>query len=614
MKRHPDPKVDLTALSGGVAITGLLLVVLIAIGAPRSATIGLGLLLVAGAGFAFMRRSRILQAERAQFGELAEGVRALAWVVGPDGRVICANREASDFTGAVAAGGFSVRTLFDPADAGFQEALPRLLAEGRPLSLQAPLKHRDGSYRQFLFTGTPLSCSGEGKPDAFLVTASEPLTTRPQDMASVTVEPASAAHPDTAPVAVEPENREEHREALDGTASPPVDLHGAARLSSEHQLRQSQKLDALARLTGGLAHDLNNRMMVITASIDAVAKHIKDRPDLRRRLVAALVAADQANALISKLLAFARQHDAQAKYVDTAEQLRSIATLLERSFPGHSVELILHVDEDLWPVNADPDRLETAIVNLAVNAREAMKDGGSVHLHAYNTVVGRGSLSEPELSGEFIEIRVSENAARVPAPVPAILSSEPGMSQVQDFAKQHGGIVEITPREGEGTSVSLFLPRSELPARVGVRPRAEDLVDDEEETEPAAEVLVVDDEEEVALAMQALLERAGYATRVAIGADRAIESIAAQRPGVVLTDVTMSGKMDGIALAHLIREGDPTLPVVLITGNPMVLAGECPFPVLNKPISSRDLHAAIQRYLQPQEGEKVVPFLRKPAQ
>ena len=249
-----------------------------------------------------------------------------------------------------------------------------------------------------------------------------------------------------------------------------------------------------------------------------------------------------------------------------------------------------------------------------------MHHGGTVHLHAHNTIVKRGSLPDPELSGEFVEIRVSENAASIGARrsgrLPIRLADSRlriGHESGPGFRETARGIVEVTIREGEGTTMSLFLPRSDLPARVGGRPRVEELVEDEEEVEPAAEVLVVDDEEEVALAMQALLERAGYATRVAIGADRAMESIAAERPGVVLTDVTMSE--DGWdRSAHLIRDRDPTLPVVPITGNPMVHAGECPFPVLHKPISSRELHAALQRHLQPQESEKIVPFLRKPSQ
>ncbi|WP_187144242.1 response regulator [Microvirga massiliensis] len=591
MRRHRDTRTVLTAAWGGVALAGLLLILLIATGAPGPVLVGLGLLLVIGAGAAFLWQRRLLTVERAGFGQIAESVQALAWIVGQDGRIIHANSRASAFTGPAPAGDAILQSLVDPADSRFRGALPRLLGEGRPLSLEAGLRHRDGSIQPFVFTGTPLSSSGDGRIDAVLITALEPAA------------PVAEAEPGI--------------EATTLSEEPAPDE--AAPLPADDRLRWSQKFDALTRLTGGLAHDLNNRLMVITASIDSVAKHIKDRPDLRRRLVSALVAADQAEALISKLLAFARQHESQAQYIDTAEQLGSIATLLERSFPGHSAELVMTVDEDLWPVKVDPDRLETAIVNLAVNARETMREGGTVHLDAHNAVIRRGSLSDPELSGEFVEIRVSQSPAGRAADIQsepeqaAVIAGAPGMQLIQDFARQHGGIVEITSREGEGASVSLVLPRSDLPARIGGKPRAEDLVEDEEETEPAAEVLVVDDEEEVALAMQGLLERAGYATRVAIGADRAIESIAARRPAVVLTDVTMSGKLDGIALAHLIRDRDPTLPVVLITGNPMVHARECPFPVLHKPISSRDLHAALQRQLQPSEDQKVLPFSRRPA-
>jgi CheY-like chemotaxis protein len=177
---------------------------------------------------------------------------------------------------------------------------------------------------------------------------------------------------------------------------------------------------------------------------------------------------------------------------------------------------------------------------------------------------------------------------------------------VHGFARQLGGTVDIASTIGEGTSVALYLPRADLPARVGSKPDLDDLMDDEDEQPAAAEILVVDDEVEVALALQGMLEESGYAVRTAIGADEAIEAIGARRPNLLLTDVTMPGTMDGVALAREVRQTVPDLPVVLITGNPMVVAESSEFPLLQKPIVSRELNAAIQRYLTVPDENRVV--------
>jgi nitrogen-specific signal transduction histidine kinase/CheY-like chemotaxis protein len=390
------------------------------------------------------------------------------------------------------------------------------------------------------------------------------------------------------------------------------------RHKAERQLRQTQKMEAISRLTGGIAHDLNNKLMVIDANIDAVTKHIKDQPQLRRKLLSALVASDQASALISKLLAFARQRDLQVQYVDIAEHLDSTVSLLNRSFLSDSVEVDLSIPEDLWPVKVDPHELETAIVNLGVNARDAMAKGGTIMVEARNVNVRQGSLSDPNLAGDFVRIVVSDMGAGI-APGELDHVFEPffttkeasgasglGLSQVHGFAKQLGGTVEISSTVGEGTSVALYLPRADLPARVGSKAELDDLTDDDETARPAAEILVVDDEVEVALALQGMLEESGYGVRTAIGADEAIEAIGRHRPSLVLTDVTMPGTMDGVSLAREIRQAFASLPVVLITGNPMVVAGSSEFPLLQKPITSRELHMAIQRHLNPQKENKVV--------
>jgi len=148
---------------------------------------------------------------------------------------------------------------------------------------------------------------------------------------------------------------------------------------------------------------------------------------------------------------------------------------------------------------------------------------------------------------------------------------------------------------------------------VGAKPGLVDMMDDEEDQAAAAEVLVVDDEVEVALALQSMLQERGYAVRTAIGANEALEALEQRRPQLVLTDVSMPGSMGGVELARAIRSSDPTLPVVLITGNPVVVAAPAEFPLLQKPITSRELHVALQRHLVPVERANVVPLFTEGA-
>ena len=145
--------------------------------------------------------------------------------------------------------------------------------------------------------------------------------------------------------------------------------------------------------------------------------------------------------------------------------------------------------------------------------------------------------------------------------------------------------------------MALFVPRAHLPALTGAKPSPDDLVEDVAQPGDLGEILVVDDEVEVALALQGMLQESGYAAVTAIGADEAMQALRSRKPDLVLTDVTMPGTMDGVVLAREIRKLHPNLPVVLITGNPMVVAESSEFPLLSKPIASRELHAALQRYL-----------------
>lgn len=413
------------------------------------------------------------------------------------------------------------------------------------------------------------------------------------------------------------EEREEQENKEPQTAEPvvsaqkpaaPVTLVGLSPEYEERRLHHAQKMDALSRLTGGIAHDLNNRLTVISANIDAVAKQMKDQPQLKRKLLSALVAVDRATALMSKLLAFARQREWRPQFLDPAEQLVSIAELLNRSLLSEAVGVKVHCSENLWTIEVDPDQLQTAVVNLAINARDAMPRGGTIDIEASNVTL-RGS--DKGLHGDFVCISVSDTGIGISSEhleevfEPFFTTKEVsrgsglGLSQVQGLLMQLGGEVALESEVGVGTSVSLYIPRAQMPTRVGT-PRS--LTNDISDTKPErkklhAEILIIDDEVDVALALESMISELGYPTRIAIGANEALDCINTTLPDLVLTDVTMPGTMDGIALGRQIRHRFPQLPIILITSNPTVVADDTDFSLLSKPINSKDLDTALRYHL-----------------
>ena len=549
------------------------------------------------------RQSEQVRDSQERYKALAESLPALVWIMTQDGQTVFQNRNVSVYTGAEIELGQEGRSAFThPDDLPLvRDARITAMQTLQEYQMEIRLRRHDGTYRWHVVTTAPLRSPLDDEHHAYWLST------------AIDIENLKAAEELQARLTTVLEKKvaEATQQLRDETS---------VRQKAERQLRQTQKMEAISRLTGGIAHDLNNKLMVISANIDAVTKHIKEQPQLRRKLLASLVAADQAAALMSKLLAFARQRDLQAQYIDIAEHLDSITSLLDRSFLSDSVEVRLSIPEDLWAVEVDPHELETAIVNLAVNARDAMPKGGSITIEARNMHVPKGFLSEAELAGDFVQISITDTGEGIPpqhlehvfepffTTKEANRASGLGLSQVHGFVQQLGGTVEVSSTVGVGTSVLLYLPRAEMPARIGSKPDLDDLTEDEEEEKSAAEILVVDDEVEVALALQGMLEESGYAVRTAIGANEAIEALKSRRPNLLLTDVTMPGTMDGVALAREVRQIAPDLPVVLITGNPMVVAQSSEFPLLQKPIVSRELRSAIQRHLAPPQEGRVVPL------
>lgn len=389
--------------------------------------------------------------------------------------------------------------------------------------------------------------------------------------------------------------------------------------NEDEALRRLQKAQAVDRLRDGITHDLNNRLMVISANIDAAARQLKEQPILQRKLLSALVAADQAAKLIARSTAFSRQGEAKVQYVNIAEQVSSVADLMSRSLLRDTVEMRLFLAEDLWSVEADPDDIQTAIVTLSGHVRDALPQGGTITLEARNVRVEKGSLPDLTREGDFVQLTIRsaglQDLRQPPEADPEQafalrdldLSSWLSLRQSLHFLEGLGGASEVR-RDGTGTSIILYLPRAEAATLLPSGPLSEDDMPDERVSNHT-EILVVDDELEVALALQSSLEEFGYVTNIATDAAQAIKSLNARRPALVLADVAMPGTMNGIMLAREVRQIAPSMPVLLITGNPFAADDNSEFPLLQKPIVSRDLHAAIQRHLNPPRDDKIIPFL-----
>jgi PAS domain S-box-containing protein len=363
----------------------------------------------------------------------------------------------------------------------------------------------------------------------------------------------------------------------------------------QKQLAESQKLDALGQLTGGVAHDFNNMLMVISGSLHLLRKGVGDNPKMQRALTAIDTATKRGAALTSQLLTFARRQSVNPQVIDLGERISAVRDVLGTG-AGSGVTLQFDVAADAWPVMVDIAELETALVNLVINARDAMPAGGIVFVSARNC-----SFAEGTHPGDYVAITVADRGTGI---APDLLdkvfdpffTTKPvgkgtglGLSQVHGFAHQAGGAVEVRSELGVGTEVTILLPREDAD------PKQEDIR--HAEAGGSGTVLLVEDNPDVASVSISLLEQLGYNVRRVADAEAALREVE-QRDGVdlVFSDIVMPGKMDGLALAHRLREIRPQLPVLLATGYSDAAANvRGDFPILRKPYEIHQLSQAIAK-------------------
>jgi two-component system, NtrC family, sensor kinase len=350
-------------------------------------------------------------------------------------------------------------------------------------------------------------------------------------------------------------------------------LHDEAerREAAEGALRQAQRLEAIGQLTGGVAHDFNNLLMIVSGSAQRLRRELTDEKHVRLLDMIANATA-RGESLTRQLLAFSRRQMHTPAVIDLSQRLPDLKEMLNRSLRG-DIAIEVAVPSKSCAVKVDPSELELALLNLAVNARDAMPNGGALGITA-KAVVLKGKAVEEGLSGEFVAIRVSDNGNGIPAEIlphvfePFFTTKEVGkgtglgLSQVYGFAKQSGGTATITSTVGRGTAITLYLPRThELPAppiaqtEPGSAPR------------PAGTVLLVEDNPEVAEVAAAYLRQLGYLVRQAASAREALEALGGD-PAIdlVFSDILMPGGTNGLELAKTVRERYPAMPVLLCTG------------------------------------------------
>ena len=365
---------------------------------------------------------------------------------------------------------------------------------------------------------------------------------------------------------------------------------------------QSQKSEALGQLTGGVAHDFNNLLMVIQSSLELAQKRLPDDPKLRRLIGNALQGAQRGASLTQRMLAFARKQELNPESVDVPQLVRGILDLLERSL-GPSLDLVTEFASTLKPARADANQLELAILNLVVNARDAMPGGGIIRITARSLDVT--DSREPVPPGRYVRITVEDNGEGMDAATLA-RATEPffttkgvgkgtglGLSMVKGMVEQSGGRFVMTSEQGVGTTAQIWLP--EAATETGSDDTGSGEVNPgEDEPSKKPVVLVVDDDALVLGNVADMLEDLGYSPILAGSGAEALKLLATGEPiDVMLTDYAMPN-MTGLQLAKEARSRRPDLPVVLASGFVDLAAEDSiELPRLTKPFRQTELAKAV---------------------
>jgi PAS domain S-box-containing protein len=389
-----------------------------------------------------------------------------------------------------------------------------------------------------------------------------------------------------------------------------------AEKRADRELRQAQRMEAIGQLTAGIAHDFNNLLTAVLGNLELLAKRqskdpASDRSRSDRLVAGARGAAERGAKLTAQLMAFSRQQKIAATPMDLNRVIEDALPLLRGTIAGN-IAIEIKPAADLSSALADPTQLELAILNLAINARDAMPGGGSISIETANVRLGEPAWPEEPAAGDYVAVRVADTGPGIPDTVRERMfepffttkgigkGSGLGLSQVLGVVKQLGGGLAVRSRPGEGTAISIFLPRSDEGGVNDGTVRVTEGI--ESASVRCGRILVVDDDPGVRAIAAAMLGDAGYEVAEAASAGAALDLLErAGRPtDLVLADISMPG-INGVEFAVIVRRTWPALPVLLMTGH--ADSGLLPqggdLEVLRKPFQAAELEAKVRLAMDP---------------
>ena len=538
------------------------------------------------------RVEELAHASEARFRALADSMPQMVWSTLPDGYHDYYNARWYEFTGVPAGStdGEAWKDMFHEDDQARAWARWRhSLATGEPYEIEYRLRRHDGIYRWTLGRALRIR-DPSGVIDRWVGTCTD-------------IEDAKQAADVLARSRAELERLVEERTAA---LMREVD----ERRKAEEALRQGEKLQAIGQLTGGIAHDFNNILQVVTSGATLLGRPTLTEDRRKITLDGMTNAAQSAKELTSRLLAFARKQSLKPEVFDLNDRLSGMSELLRHTL-GSRMTVKTDLASDLWPAVADLSQLEVAILNLSMNARDAMHEkGGKLRFQTRNATL---PATSERAAGDYVCLAVMDNGVGMP---PAVLARvfEPffttkrlgkgtglGLAQVHGFSKQSGGDIAVESAAGEGTTITIHLPRATVAAiAAAASARPKDMLRAHPMQEAAGRtVLVVEDNSNVATFAVSMLKELGYTTRFAANADQALALLdAGEQMNAVFTDVVMPGEINGLQLADIVRVRYPEIAIVLASGYSEAEAewsGEVVAELLGKPYRLDDLAAALER-------------------
>jgi PAS domain S-box-containing protein len=554
----------------------------------------------------FARRAIAASEERLRF--MAEAMPQKIFTATPDGEVDYFNQQWTEFTGLpmtqIEKWGW-VQFIHPDDLLQTVEVWKHSIETGEPIQLMHRFRRADGAYRWHLSRVHAMR-DAQGKITMWIGSNTDIHEQKE-------IEEAYRELSETLECKIEERTRDLQIEILE-------------RQKVEATLQQAQKMETIGQLTGGVAHDFNNVLAAVIGNLELVLGRVTD-PTARRLLQNAQHAAERGAKLTDHLLSFARKQVLRVEPSDLNGLLASFEDLLVRTI-GPAVDITLTLAEDLWPAMVDPSQFQMAILNLAVNARDAMPEGGSFSIATRNIPAGSPDLPKDLSRGDYACVSVQDTGTGMTAEV-AVKAFEPfyttkeigkgtglGLSQVYGFSKQLGGTAMVTSQLGTGTGVFLFLPRAGKVAAMASPPQGLHAEPVPPAPSNGVRVLVVDDDPEVLKVVAHALRTLGFDAVTADSGRRGLEMLATGMPvGLAVVDFAMPG-MNGIEFIRRLRVSRPNLPCMMITGYADVSKFGDPASggtlVLRKPYRLKELAAMIDQLLAQLDRQRGPAEVRRP--